>query len=317
MMTRSRFINVAIILVSVWLIVFALVPNLFLLLISFFERDSHSYVALTFTFENYIRLFEPSFIKIFIDSLYLAVAATILCLVLAYPFAYIIGRAPKSLRPWILLLIIIPFWTSSLIRTYAIITIIQNNGILSKILQFTGITSGPVSFMYSEFSVFIGLTYTMLPFMILPIYASVEKLNPTLIDAANDLGAGILRTFWHIILPLTLPGIVAGCILVFLPSLTLFYVPDMLGGGKGILLGNFIQWQFTKPEQDWPLGASSSTILTVVLLLMMLAYKWSLHLSAQRSESSRHMAAITQEPFDSDSGISTASARLLPENKEE
>ena len=284
MMTRSRFINVIILMVAAWLLVFALVPNLFLFVISFLKHDSQSYVLLQATLESYARLAEPSFIKIFTDSLYLAVASTLLCLLLGYPFAYMAARAPKHLRPWLLLLIVVPFWTSSLIRTYAVITIIQNNGVLSKLLEFMGITSGPVSFLYSEFAVFLGLAYTMLPFMILPIYASVEKMNVSLIDAANDLGAGHLRTFWHVILPLTLPGIVAGSILVFLPSLTLFYVPDMLGGGKGLLLGNFIQWQFTKPVPDWPLGAASSTILTVVLLLMVLAYKWSLRRSSQKSE---------------------------------
>ena len=299
MMTRSWFIRICIILVATWLIVFALVPNLFLLVISFLQHDSQAYVLAQGTLANYQRLLEPSFIKIFTDSLWLAVASTALCLLIGYPFAYMAARAPEKIRPWLLLLIIIPFWTSSLIRTYALINILQNNGIISKILEFLNFTNQPVSFMYSEFAVLIGLAYTMLPFMILPIYASVEKLDVRLIDAANDLGAGHLRTFWHIILPLTSPGIMAGCILVFLPALTLFYVPDMLGGGKGLLLGNFIQMQFTKPIPDWPLGAASSTILTVVLLMLVLAYKWSLKISQQKGEVEETPETILENALDS------------------
>ena len=284
MKTRSPLIRLFILVVALWLIVFALVPNLFLLLISFLEPDKQDYVSLNLTAQSYVRLISPAFIKIFIDSLWLALASTLICLVLGYPFAYILARAPRRIRPWLLLLIVIPFWTSSLIRTYALINILQNNGMLSKLLQFLHITSEPVSFMYSEFAVLVGLAYTMLPFMILPIYAAVEKLDTRLIDAANDLGAGNLRTFWHVILPLTAPGIMSGCILVFLPALTLFYVPDVLGGGKGQLLGNYIQMQFTKSIPDWPLGAATSTILTLVLLLMVLGYKWSLKISSQRGE---------------------------------
>ncbi|MBQ4133051.1 MAG: ABC transporter permease subunit [Desulfovibrionaceae bacterium] len=284
MKTRNPLIRIFILVVAVWLIIFALVPNLFLLLISFFKPDGHAYVAVDFTLANYQRLLTPSFITIFTDSLRLALASTLICLLIGYPFAYILARAPLRIRPWLLLLIVIPFWTSSLIRTYALINILQNNGILSKLLELLHITSEPVSFMYSEFAVLAGLSYTMLPFMILPIYASVEKLDARLIDAANDLGAGNLRTFWHIILPLTAPGIMSGCILVFLPALTLFYVPDILGGGKGQLLGNYIQMQFTKPIPDWPLGAATSTILTLVLLLMVLGYKWTLKISSQRAD---------------------------------
>ena len=280
----SPLIKICILVVAVWLVVFALVPNLFVLLISFLEPDKQSYVLPSLTLENYQRLISPSFLSIFIDSLWLALASTFICLVIGYPFAYILARAPRKLRPWLLLLIIIPFWTSSLIRTYALINILQNNGMLSKLLEFLHITGEPVSFMYSEFAVLVGLAYTMLPFMILPIYAAVEKLDTRLIDAANDLGAGNLRTLWHVILPLTAPGIMSGCILVFLPALTLFYVPDVLGGGKGLLLGNYIQMQFTKPIPDWPLGAATSTILTLVLVFMVLGYKWSLKMSSQRSD---------------------------------
>lgn len=162
-------------------------------------------------------------------------------------FCFIWRLAPLKYSPLAAFINYYSLLDQPLIRTYALINYLQNNGIISKILEFFNLINAPVSLLYTEFAVLIGLAYTMLPFMILPIYASVEKLDTRLIDAANDLGAGHLRTFWHVILPLTSPGIMAGCILVFLPALTLFYVPDLLGGGKGLLLGNFIQMQFTKP----------------------------------------------------------------------
>lgn len=317
MKTRSRVIKISIIVVALWLILFALIPNVFLLVISFFTQVEKGYVAPVFTLSNYSHLLEPTFFKIFIDSLCLALSATIICLILGYPFAYISARAPRRVRPWLLLLIIIPFWTSSLVRTYALINILQNDGIVSNVLEFVGIVDEPVSFMYSEFAVLVGLAYTMLPFMILPIYAAVEKLDTRLIDAANDLGAGSLRTFWHVILPLTAPGIMSGCILVFLPALTLFYVPDLLGGGKGLLLGNYIQMQFTKPVPDWPLGSAASTILTLVLLILVLGYKWSLKASSQRGEFDNAVDSVADQAthrsssFGLGTRLTSRKARLL------
>lgn len=202
----------------------------------------------------------------------LAGISTVTCILVGYPFAYLLARASKRIRPWLLLLVIIPFWTNSLVRTYAIFTILQNKGVLNKLLNFLGLVDGNFSLMYTDFSVFMGLTYTLLPFMILPLYASIEKLDLRLLDAAKDLGAGPVRTFMHITLPLTLPGIAAGSILVFLPALSLFYVPEILGGINYRLLGSYIQYNFGKGG-DWPLGAAASTVLTALLILMALFYR--------------------------------------------
>jgi spermidine/putrescine transport system permease protein len=171
-----------------------------------------------------------------------------------------------------MLLVVIPFWTNSLIRTYALVIILKNQGLINKLMLWLGFAEGSFSLMYNDIAVFIGLTYTLLPFMILPLYASIEKLDRRLLDAARDLGASPLRGFWHVTLPLTLPGIVAGCILVFLPALGTFYIPEILGGAKVMLLGSFIKNQFLV-ARDWPLGASASMIMTGILILLALIYR--------------------------------------------
>lgn len=260
--------------VWLWLGLFALLPNLALLLVSFLDRGDTDFFIPVFTLENYARLFDPAFIDIFIQSMYLASVSMLVCLLVGYPFAYLLARADKRLRPWLLLLVVIPFWTNSLIRTYALIIILKTQGLLNKLFLALGIVDGPFSLMYSDIAVFLGLTYTLLPFMILPLYASIEKLDVRLLDAAKDLGAGPLRSFWHITLPLTLPGIVAGCILVFLPALGTFYVPEILGGATNMLLGTFIKNQFLV-ARDWPLGAAASMILTLLLVLLALIYRFA------------------------------------------
>ena len=183
-----------------------------------------------------------------------------------------IARASAKMKPWLLLLVIIPFWTNSLIRTYALILILKANGLISTLLVWLGVTEQPVSFMYGDFAVFMGILYTFLPFMVLPLYASIEKLDSRLLDAARDLGASGFQSFWHVTFPLTLPGIIAGSMLVFLPSLGAFYIPEILGGAKSMLIGNFIKNQFMV-ARDWPLGAAASTILTLLLALLIAVYR--------------------------------------------
>jgi spermidine/putrescine transport system permease protein len=268
----SRFRGVAVGITWLWLGAFALLPGLALLLVSFLDRDEQSFFIPALTLGNYRELVGPVFLNVLGDSLGLAVSATLVCLLVGYPFAYAIARARSALRPWLLLLVIIPFWTNSLIRTYALILIISAQGLLNKLLLGLGLIQVPLSLMYTDFAVFVGLTYTFLPFMVLPLYASIEKLDPSLADAAKDLGASSLRAFWHITLPLTLPGVVAGCMLVFLPSLGCFYVPEILGGAKNMLLGSFIKNQFLVAN-NWPLGAAASSVLTVLLVVMAGMYR--------------------------------------------
>ncbi len=257
---------------TLWLALFALLPNVGLLVITVLERGVTEFVLPKFTLDNYVRLFDPRYSGILWESFWIALASTAMCLLVAYPCAFSMARAPAKIRPWLLLLVIIPFWTNSLIRTYALIAILKANGLLSSLFMFLGLTAEPVSFMYSNFAVFTGIVYTFLPFMILPLYASIEKLDPRYAEAARDLGAGPVRTFWHITLPLTLPGIIAGSMLVFLPSLGAFYIPEILGGAKSLLVGNFIKNQFLV-ARDWPLGAAASTFLTLLLILMILLYR--------------------------------------------
>ncbi|MDL2315953.1 ABC transporter permease subunit [Desulfovibrio sp. OttesenSCG-928-A18] len=256
-----------------WLGAFALLPGLALLLVSVLDKGEIDFFIPVLTLRNYEELLGPVFLTVLWDSVRLAALSTLVCLLLGYPFAYRVARARPKWRPWLLLLVIIPFWTNSLIRTYALILIIGAQGMVNKVLLGLGIIHEPLAMMYTDFAVFVGLTYTLLPFMVLPLYASIEKLDPTLGDAAKDLGAGSLRTFWHITLPLTLPGIVAGSMLVFLPSLGMFYVPEILGGAKNLLLGTFIKNQFLQAN-NWPLGAAASTVLTILLVLMAGLYRF-------------------------------------------
>lgn len=272
MKNRNFLRNVSIATTALWLSIFALLPNIGLLIITVMTRGQNDFVVPIFTLDNYIHLFDPKYSIILWDSFWIAFSSTLICLVLAYPFAFAMARASAKAKPWLLLLIIIPFWTNSLIRTYALIAILKANGIISSLLMWLGLTDAPISLMYGHFATFCGMVYTFLPFMILPLYASIDKLDPRYAEAARDLGAGPIRTFWHITLPLTLPGIVAGSILVFLPSLGAFYIPEILGGAKTMLVGNFIKNQFLV-ARDWPLGAAASTFLTLLLILLLLMYK--------------------------------------------
>ncbi len=257
---------------ALWLGLFALLPNVGLLIITVLSKGDKDFVLPKFTLDNYLHLFDPKYSIILWESFWIALVSTLTCLLLAYPFAFAMARASEKAKPWLLLLIIIPFWTNSLIRTYALIAILQVKGVMSNFLMWCGIIDQPVSFMYGNFATFCGMVYTFLPFMILPLYASIEKLDGRYAEAARDLGASSLRTFWHITLPLTLPGIVAGSILVFLPSLGAFYIPEILGGAKSMLIGNFIKNQFLV-ARDWPLGAAASTFLTLLLILLLGMYR--------------------------------------------
>jgi spermidine/putrescine transport system permease protein len=271
MNNQRHFKRFSITLIWIWLILFALLPILLIIIASLLHRDSQTLVSLPFTFANYRRLFNTAYLHIFWQSIEIAGLSTMLCLLIAYPFTYIIAQIKSRYKSILLLLVIIPFWTSSLIRTYAIMAILKSKGLLNSTLLALGIIHQPLQILYSNTAVFIGLVYDLLPFMILPLYANIEKLDHTLIDAARDLGANKITIFFRIILPLTLPGILAGVILVFLPAMTLFFVPVMLGGAKSLLLGNLIQNQFLTLN-DWPMGAATSVVLIVIMAILLNIY---------------------------------------------
>jgi spermidine/putrescine transport system permease protein len=255
----------------VWLLIFALLPFGLVSVASFLSHSDNHLIQLPFTLTNYVQLNNSIYIKIFKESFYVAGICTIICLVLGYPFAYAIARMQNRYKGLFILLIIIPFWTSSLIRCYSMITILKPKGVINSILMWLGLIDKPLSLLFTDTAVMIGLVYNLLPFMILPLLTNIERLDGRLIDAARDLGANRITTFRRIILPLTLPGILSGCILVFLPAMTIFYIPDLLGGSKSILLGNLIQNQFLI-AQNWPLGSAISIVFTLLLAVLLLIY---------------------------------------------
>jgi spermidine/putrescine transport system permease protein len=258
-------------LISCWLFLFALLPFCLVTLASFLSSHETELLSTPFTISNYEQLTNPIFLRIFEKSFFIAGSATLICLLFGYPFAYIIARMQGYKKNILLLLVIIPFWTSTLIRSYALIAILKAKGILNSLLIGFGLINEPLNILFTNIAVIIGLVYNLLPFMILPIMTHIERLDTRLIDAARDLGANRWITFRNVIIPLTMPGIIAGCILVFLPAMTMFYIPDILGGAKSILLGNLIQNQFLI-TQNWPMGAMFSTVLTILLATLIILY---------------------------------------------
>ncbi|RDI45203.1 spermidine/putrescine ABC transporter permease PotB [Aquicella lusitana] len=269
----NHFKHFSLTVVWFWLFLFALLPFCLVIAASFMGHSDEHLIQLPLTLDNYRQLNNAIYIRIFEKSFLIAGFSTLLCLVIGYPFAYIIARLQGPWKNFLLLLVIIPFWTSSLIRSYALIAIIKAKGILNSLLILLGIIDHPLSILFTNSAVIIGLVYNLLPFMILPIMTNVERLDNRLVDAARDLGANHFTTFRRVIIPLTMPGIIAGCILVFLPAMTIFYIPDILGGAKSILLGNLIQNQFLIAE-NWPLGSAVSAVLTIVLATLILIYLW-------------------------------------------
>jgi spermidine/putrescine transport system permease protein len=255
-----------------WLFLFALLPSVLVLIMSFLQNDPTDLFRWKFSLQNYQALANPIYFKVFWHSFYIAGLCSVICLVLSYPFAYVLARLDSKYKSLLLFLVIIPFWTSSLIRTYAIISILKVKGLLNTVLLSLGIIQHPLTILYSSTAVIIGLVYSLLPFMILPLYVNIEKLETQYIDAARDLGANTLTTFLRVILPLTLPGIMGGIILVFLPAMSMFYIPDILGGAKSLLVGNLIQNEFLAAH-NWPLGSAVSMVLTLAMGLLLLLYR--------------------------------------------
>jgi len=252
----------------VWALAFVIAPAVIMLVYSFARRGTLGGVVLGFTLENYASVLDPVYLQIVIRSILYAALTTLLCLAAGYPVAYVIGRADPRWRNLLLMAVMVPFWTSFLIRTYAWVTILKSEGLLNSLLLQLQLVSQPLELLYTPGAVVLGLVYTFLPFMILPIYSSVEKLDGALIEAALDLGAGPLRAFSRVIVPLTTPGIAAGVLLVFIPSLGIYAVNDILGGGRVDMIGNIIENQFKGNARNWPFGAALGTTLLVSFALI-------------------------------------------------
>lgn len=236
---------------------------------SLLTRGAYFGLGPPWTIENYLRVFDPLYGEVLLRSFLLAGIATFLCLVLGLPLALFISRA-GSRKNLYLNLVILPFWTSFLVRIYAWIFLLRDTGLLNGMLQAMGITHEPLPLLYNDGAVILGLVYGYLPFMVLPLYSILERLDPFLIEASADLGARPVTTFWKVILPLCAPGIRAGTVLVFIPCLGAFLVPDLLGGGKSIMIGNIVQNQFTS-ARDWPFGSALSLVLMGVVMLLLVA----------------------------------------------
>ncbi|HET8579376.1 MAG TPA: ABC transporter permease, partial [Nitrospiraceae bacterium] len=244
---------------------------LLVLAISFASRGTYGGVEWTFSLMNYAHLADPLYLRIYGRSLTLALATTVLCLLMGFPLAYYIARAPVRLQRIWLVLVMIPFWANFLVRTFAWMSILRTEGLMNTLLINLGIITQPIELLYSDWAILIGLVYGYSPLMVLPLYAAIERLDFSVVEAAWDLYATGWSVFWRVILPLTKPGVIAGCILVFIPSLGAFITPDLLGGAKSMMVGNLIQHQFLV-VRDWPLGSAISFILMTLVLLGVMAY---------------------------------------------
>lgn len=253
-----------------WLMLLMVVPCLLVFAFSFFERGVYGGIDYTFTWENFARAAEPVYLTIFLDSARIAGLATLVALLLGYPAAYAITLAPRGKQTRYLILVMLPFWSNYLIRTYAWIVLLNREGLINKGLGGLGLIEQPLPILYNEFAIVTGLVYNYLPFVILAIYASLQRLNPEVREASEDLGAPAWRTFLRVTLPLTLPGVAAGAVFVFVLSIGNFITPDLLGGGRLQMVGNLIYDQFLS-ARDWPFGASLSMILIGIMLLLLFA----------------------------------------------
>jgi spermidine/putrescine transport system permease protein len=277
----SHFRFWAIGLVSFWLSCFVFMPNLLVVITSFLTRDTLATANLPITPDNYLRTVDILYLQVLWDSLRMSLKAMLVCLLIGYPFAMCVAKLPKKWQPIVLFLVILPFWTNSLVRTYALQFLLGNQGVINNSLLAIGLIKEPLQLIYTEFAVIVGLAYICLPFMVLPLFSSIEKLDLRLHQAAQDLGAGAWSRFWHITIPLTSPGIIAGCLMVLLPAMGMFFISDLLGGAKNLLLGNVIKTQFLV-TRDWPFGSALSVLLIFMLGFMLwLYYKASSFVSKQ------------------------------------
>jgi spermidine/putrescine transport system permease protein len=244
-------------------------PVLLVVAYMFATRGRFGGVEWTLTLDNFERALDALYVNVLFSSLWLAFLATVIALLVGYPTAFAISKLPQRWRTVALVLVVVPFWTNFLIRMYAWIVLLNTQGIVNDVLVGAGLIDQRVGLLYTPGAVVVGLVYVYLPLMILPLYAAIERVDPELIEASANLGAGRFRTFWSVQLPLTLPGAIIGSILVFVPSLGNFVVPELLGGGKTVMVGNLIRDQFLK-VQDWPFGSVLAMVVVVALLALFL-----------------------------------------------
>lgn len=277
--TKSREVRLLLWPAVVWLALFLVAPLLIAVIVSLATRGAYGKIIYELSLDNYRKAFDPLYLNAYWRTIWIATATTVLCAGVSFPVAYYLAlRAPERWKRILLVLTVIPFWTSFLIRTYAWILLLRSEGVINSALMYTGLTHEPLKLLYSDFAVLVGQVYGELPFMILPIYVALDRLDLSLLEAAQDLGANRFWTLVKVTLPLARPGLIAGTVLVFIPSLGAFITPDLLGGAKTVMVGNLIQNQFSQLNQ--PFGSALSLILTAaVLALLWIALKAGLKTS--------------------------------------
>lgn len=247
----------------IWITIFIVLP-MFLIVLYAFTKEGNSVNTIQFTFENFVKFFNADFLRVLGRSFGLAFITTLLCVLIGYPVAYSISKLTPRIQPVVIILVTAPQWINMLIRTYAWIGILSDKGLLNQLLAIFNL--GPLRIMNTNIAVIIGMVYNFLPFMILPIYTILSKMDQSYIEASHDLGANQLETFKKIVLPLSMPGVLSGITMVFLPSISTFFIPKLLGGGKSLLIGNLIEEKFIT-SGDWNFGSAISLILAVLVLI--------------------------------------------------
>ena len=257
---------------AAWTLVFVAIPLVYVLVLSFMKKAATWGVVAEFSLDSYQSLLNPVYLKVFAQSFWMAILTTLAALLIGYPFAYFTARLPQKWRSVVLMLMLVPFWTNSLVRIYGWMILLRSQGVINGVLTALGIIDKPLKLLYTFGAVLVGMVYALLPFMVLAIYNAVRKVDWSLVEAARDLGAGRVRAFFTVTLPLTMPGVMAGSVLVFIPSVGLFFISDLLGGAKTMLLGNLIKNELLSAK-NWPMGAALSIAMMAVTLLVIRLYQ--------------------------------------------
>lgn len=271
-MKKRKFIKYLFLFPIIFYTIFLIIiPILYIFFISFLKNDSYGGMLYIFNLNNYIEIFKLAYLKVFSKSFIIAIITTFLCILISYPFTYFIAQKKGYIKNVLITLVMIPFLTNSLIRTYGWIILLRKYGLINETLLSLNIISSPVELMYNNFSIIVGMVYTLLPFMILPLYSSMEKISGKVINAAEDLGASKLKIFFKIIIPYTKTGLFNGAIMVFIPCIGYFFISDLLGGGKLMILGNLIKNQFLT-ARNWPFGAAISIVMLLISYILVKIY---------------------------------------------
>lgn len=271
-MKNKTFKTIMLLPVIIYTVLLIALPLLYIFVISFFKSDSYGGMIQTFTLSNYIELFNEAYVKVFLQSGLIAIVTTMICILIAYPFVLAISHKSKRTRQVLITLVMIPFLTNSLIRMYGWIVLLRKYGVINQVLIGLNVIKEPLSLMYNNLGIIIGMVYTLLPFMILPLNSAVGTIDRSLLEASSDLGASKWKTFTNIILPQTLPGLFNGALMVFTPALGYFFIVDVLGGGKIMILGNLIKNQFLT-ARNWPMGAAISVFIVLITTMIILVYR--------------------------------------------